>query len=255
LIISLSALLVSGLRPLVVRVICDNTAVSAVFRRGRCPFTAAAAIRELLRPLISLAHTVVIVPFWRPRALLARADVLSRLAASDRAHSILCVGPALIERFRLERDLFAIRENALCARFVSPFPDTTAEACDALSVVWTDGDYAFPPFALARLALRHLITSCASAGRCLRVLVIVPAHTPLPDHPLVSLRSESIFSGVLAPPSFNVVSLSTPLIIVFAHLRVCKSHPNVDVPPLPHHSTVVGSRATHLDHLGVEGRG
>jgi hypothetical protein len=251
---SLSSLFVSDLHLVTIRVVCDNTSVSAVFRRGRCPFAAAAAIRELLHPLISLAHCVVIIPMWRSRVTLTRADTLSRLAAADRTLSILSVGPALIQRFRLVRDLFAIRENALCARFVSPYPDALAEACDALSFPWVDGDYAFPPFVLAHRALHHLIDSCVLAGHCLRAVVIVPAHVPLPDHPLVSLRFESIFSGVLAPPGFNDVSLTLPLNIVFAHRRMCTIHPNVDIPPSPHHSTLVAGPASALvSHPRVEG--
>jgi hypothetical protein len=68
---------------LVVRLICDNTAVRAVFSRGRSPLAAATEIGNLLSFIIPHSSSVLILPLWRQRALLSRADALFRLAARD----------------------------------------------------------------------------------------------------------------------------------------------------------------------------
>ena len=64
----------------------------------------------------------------------------------------------LLERFpHMTCDLFATRFNSQLMRFVSPFPDPTAVAVDALSAAWEDSDvYAFPPTPLIPRVLTKL---------------------------------------------------------------------------------------------------
>ena len=228
--IALALLPVSASVVFVIHVVCDNTAVHAVFSRGRSPVGASEEIRRLLQFLNPFASRIIILPVWRPRALLARADTLSRLAARDASLSVLVAASQLISRLRLTRDLFAVRDNAQCPTFVSLEADPLAAACDAFTIDWCDGDYAFPPFGLARRAVQQLITSCQKAGRCLRVALVVPAFVTLPEDPTVSLRLESIDSAVLSPPDFSTTRWTTPLNVVFAHFRSICSHQTVETP-------------------------
>ena len=64
----------------------------------------------------------------------------------------------LLKQFpRMTCDLFATRLNAQLPRFISPFPDPTAIAVDAISAPWIDRDvYAFPPTPLIPRVLSKL---------------------------------------------------------------------------------------------------
>ena len=72
------------------------------------------------------------------------------------------------EFFVPQIDLFATRFNNKLTKFVSPFPDTTAEAVDAMSLDWTDRVcYAFPPTAL----LTKVLAKLQQSPRCHMILV------------------------------------------------------------------------------------
>ena len=73
-------------------------------------------------------------------------------------------------------DLFATRFNRKLPQFVSPVPDQTAWAVDALSISWEDLDpYLFPP-----TALLGKVMSKIRDNPCRRAIVIAPGWPKMP---------------------------------------------------------------------------
>ena len=73
-------------------------------------------------------------------------------------------------------DLFATRFNHKLPKFVSPVPDPTAWAVDALSLPWESLEvYAFPPVSL----LSQVISKVVDQG-CLRMILIAPGWPNMP---------------------------------------------------------------------------
>lgn len=67
------------------------------------------------------------------------------------------------------RDIFASRNCHQVRRFVTWLPTKGAEATDAFSITWVDGDYLFPPVPLVAKCLQKVVTD-----KC-RVLLVCPA--------------------------------------------------------------------------------
>ena len=73
-------------------------------------------------------------------------------------------------------ELFATRFNHKLPKFVSPVPDPTAWAVDALSPPWENLDvYTFPPVSL----LGHIISKVMDQG-CPRMVLIAPGWSNMP---------------------------------------------------------------------------
>ena len=73
-------------------------------------------------------------------------------------------------------DLFATRFNTKLSQFVSPVPDPSAWAVDALSLSWENLDpYAFPPTALLNRVLSKI-----RDNPCRRVILIAPGWPKMP---------------------------------------------------------------------------
>ena len=111
-------------------------------------------------------------------------------------------------------DLFATRFNNQLPLFVSPIPDETAQAVDALSIPW-DGllAYAFPPLALLTKVLRKIRESSC------QVFLVAPAWPNRPwfpdlldllvDYPLVLPLWHNLLSqpGGVYHPNPSMLSL------------------------------------------------
>ena len=88
-------------------------------------------------------------------------------------------------------DLFATLFNHILSKFVSPVPDSTAWAVDALSLSWENLDaYAFPPVSL----LNQVISKVMDQG-CSRMILIAPGWPNMPWFwDLISLSIQIPFS-------------------------------------------------------------
>ena len=77
---------------------------------------------------------------------------------------------------RPQIDLFATRFNNKLPQFVSPVPDSLAEAVDALNLQWEGLDaYAFPPAAILGKVVEKLQDS-----PCMRIILIAPGWPNMP---------------------------------------------------------------------------
>ena len=136
----------------IVLVATDNTTVVAYINKQEG--MKSGSLCALLWRLLSWCHPRGIV--LRARHILGRlnmiADKLSRhnqviqteWSLDQSVFNLLCLRWA-----QPQVDLFATRYNYKLPKFVSPVPDPTAWAVDALSLPWQDLDaYAFPPVAL-----------------------------------------------------------------------------------------------------------
>ena len=102
---------------------------------------------------------------------------------------------------RLSVDLFATCMNAQLETYVSPFPDLSAVAVDALSIPWDFQGipYAFPPWKMLLSVLKKIREDCIPL-----VLVIAPnwpRQAWFPD-----LLHLSVSNALLLPPIANLLS-------------------------------------------------
>ena len=136
----------------------NSTAVSYVNKQGG---TRSILLTRLVREILEFcdANSIVLVARHIPGARNVLADQLSRgrLVSTEwtlnvrvfRALVTLWGSPVV--------DLFAVRSNAQLPLFVSPIPDPSAMAVDALSMSWRAmWGYAFPPYALLPSVLRKV---------------------------------------------------------------------------------------------------
>ena len=157
----------------IVLIATDNaTVVAYINKQGGMK---SGSLCALLWRLLSWCHPREIVLRARhiPGRLNVIADKLSRhnqviqteWSLDQRVFNLLCLrwAPPQV-------DLFATRYNYKLPKFVSPVPDPTAWAVDALSLPWQDLDvYAFPPVSL----LNQVISKVVDQG-CRRMILIAP---------------------------------------------------------------------------------
>lgn len=111
-----------------------------------------------------------------------RADAASRIVNPDTEWSLSDKAfHDVIHHFgQPEIDLFASRDNAKCARFVSWKQDPDATAVDAFTVNWhAEYFYAFPPFSLILKCLRKIIDDKANG------ILVYPYWPSQPWFPLL----------------------------------------------------------------------
>ena len=150
----------------------------------------------LLWRLLSWCHPRKIVLRARhiPGRLNVIADKLSR--HNQVIQTEWCLSQQVFSRLcsnwvRPQIDLFATRFNHKLPKFVSPVPDSTAWAVDALSLSWSNLDaYAFPPVSL----LSQVVSKLVDQG-CRRMILIAPRWPNMPWFwDLISLSSQIPFS-------------------------------------------------------------
>ena len=150
----------------------------------------------LLWRLLSWCHPRKIILRARhiPGRLNVIADKLSRhnqviqteWCLSQQVFNLLCS-----KWVRPQIDLFATLFNLKLPKFVSPVPDSTAWAVDALSLSWSNLDvYAFPPVSL----LNQVVSKLVDQG-CHRMILIAPGWPNMPWFwDLIRLSSQIPFS-------------------------------------------------------------
>ena len=134
-----------------------------------------------------------------PGRLNVVADKLSRLGHTIQTEwSLLpAVFKTLCDRWdQPQIDLFATRFNNKVPQFVSPVPDTTATAVDALSLSWEELDaYAFPPTAILGKVVDKLQDTL-----CMRIIIIALGWPNMPWFwDLVAISSQIPLSLPLLP--------------------------------------------------------
>ena len=160
-------------RDQIVLVATDNTTVvSYINKEGGMR---SGSLCALLWRLLSWCHSRGIILRARhiPGRLNVIADKLSRhnqviQTEWSLSQQVFCL---LFSSWALPQlDLFATRFNHKLPRFVSPVPDPTAWAVDALSISWENLDvYAFPPVSL----LNQVVSKVMDQG-CRRMVLIAP---------------------------------------------------------------------------------
>ena len=165
-------------RDQIVLIATDNTAVvSYINKEGGMRSGSLYALWRLL----SWCHPRGIILRARhiPGHLNVIADKLSRhnqviqteWSLSQQVFDLLCSRWA-----RPHVDLFATRFNHKLPKFVSPVPDPTAWAVDALSLSWDNLDvYAFPP-----VSLLNQVTSKVMDQGCRMMIMIAPGWPNMP---------------------------------------------------------------------------
>ena len=166
-------------RDQIVLVARDNTTVvSYINKQGGMK---SGSLCALLWGLLSWCHPRGIVLRARhiPGHLNVIADKLSRhnqviqteWSLSQQVFNLLCSRWA-----QPQVDLFAIRYNHKLPQFVSPVPDPTAWAVDALSLPWGNLDvYTFPPVSLVPQVVAKMIDQ-----GCRRMILIAPGWPNMP---------------------------------------------------------------------------
>ena len=178
----------------IVLIAMDNTTVvSYINKEGGMR---SGSLCALLWRLLSWCHPRKIILRARhiPGRLNVIADKLSRhnqviqteWCLSQQVFNLLCSKWA-----RPQIDLFATRFNHKLPKFVSPVPDSTAWAVDALSLSWSNLDvYAFPPVSL----LNQVVSKLVDQG-CHRMILISPVWPNMPWFwDLIRLSSQIPFS-------------------------------------------------------------
>ena len=170
----------------------NTTVVSYINKEGGMKFDSLCA---LLWRLLSWCHPRKIVLRARhiPGCLNVIAEKLQTQSGdTDRVVPISAGFSSLVFQMGPSRvDLFATRFNHRLPKFVSPVPDQSAWAVDALSLSWENLDaYAFPPISL----LTQVVSKLMDQG-CCRIILIVPGWSNMPWFwDLVSLSSQIPFS-------------------------------------------------------------
>ena len=156
----------------------NTTVVSYINKQGAMR---SGSLSALLWRLLSWCHSRGITPKARhiPGRLNVIADKLSRhnqliqteWSFSQHVFNLLCSRWA-----QPQVDLFATRFNNKLPKFVSPVPDQTAWAVDALSLSWGNlYVYAFPPVSL----LNQVVSKVMDQG-CHRMILIAPGWPNMP---------------------------------------------------------------------------
>ena len=178
----------------IVLIATDNTTVvSYINKEGGMR---SGSLCALLWRLLSWCHPRKIILRARhiPGRLNVIADKLSR--HNQVIQTEWCLSQQVFNRLcsnwgQPQIDLFATRFNHKLPKFVSPVPDSTAWAVDALSLSWSNLDvYAFPPVSL----LSQVISKLVDQGFH-RMILIAPGWPNMPWFwDLISLSSQIPFS-------------------------------------------------------------
>lgn len=148
------------LRGLPVLILSDNSTVVAYLSKQGGTRSRSLCNRAIEVLTFADASNIPLQARHIPGRLNVMADALSRQRVF---HTEWTLSPQvfswILQMFpKMTCDLFATRFNAKLPRFVSPFPDPTALAVDALSCRWMDQDlYAFPPTSLVPKVLIRLL--------------------------------------------------------------------------------------------------
>ena len=170
---------------------------------------------------IALDTDVDVSAHWTPRRFLQHEDARSR--ENSLSHSQLPpISRAVIAAsgFTIRRDLFATSCNALTETWFSEHWELGCSGIDAFSLLWIDGDYAFPPFSLGLAVLRRVYVLFSSGSPVPRMAIIVPRvifdlphHLPPSIFTIVPLHSRLL----LIPPNFAASRSLHKLVCVLTH--------------------------------------
>ena len=178
----------------IVLVATDNTTVVAyINKQGGMK---SGSLCALLWRLLSWCHPrgIVLRARHNPGRLNVIADKLSR--HNQVIQTEWCLSQQVFNRLcsnwgQPQIDLFATRFNHKLPKFVSPVPDSTAWAVDALSLPWCNLNvYAFPPVSLLSQVTSKLVNQGFH-----RMILIAPGWPNMPWFwDLISLSSQIPFS-------------------------------------------------------------
>jgi hypothetical protein len=243
----------------VVLVQSDNTTVVSYIKREGG--THSWGLYLLTRRLFSWCqqHRVTLRVAFIPGRLNAWADMLSRSSQILRSEwSLLPAVFKMLLRFcpSMQVDLFATCLNAKMSAYVSPGPDDSAWASDALSISW-EGlvAYAFPPSILIHQVLRKIQSqSCMIVlvaplwpaqswfPTLLSLLVDVPLEVPKFKR-LLKQPHQQVFHTGLDTLNLHVWPLSSnPSLRADFQQRLQSGQPPISVNPLFHYTNLTSRR-------------